>query len=106
LERPLLRRRPMTARPPRVRIRIRKPWVFLRFRLFGWNVLFTHGLLGAPGAEAWGPGGDERSADSVSAVDWRCLRAQVDRAVYADRRPTTNAPRAWQRLLVALSTAR
>jgi len=35
----------MMARPPRVRMRVRKPWVFLRFRLLGWNVRFTHGLL-------------------------------------------------------------
>lgn len=27
-------------------MRRRKPWVFFRLRLFGWNVLFTHGLLG------------------------------------------------------------
>jgi hypothetical protein len=35
LARPLLRRRAITARPPRVRIRPRNPWVFFRFRLFG-----------------------------------------------------------------------
>jgi hypothetical protein len=35
----------MTARPPRVRMRLRKPCVFLRFRVLGWNVRFTHGLL-------------------------------------------------------------
>lgn len=33
--RPLRRRRESTARPCRVRIRTRKPWVFLRRRLFG-----------------------------------------------------------------------
>jgi hypothetical protein len=26
-------------------MRARKPWRFLRFRVFGWNVRFTHGLL-------------------------------------------------------------
>ena len=33
--RPFLRRRPMTTRPPLVRIRARNPCVFARFRLFG-----------------------------------------------------------------------
>jgi hypothetical protein len=33
--RPLRRRRAITARPPRLRIRIRKPCFFERFRLFG-----------------------------------------------------------------------
>lgn len=39
--RPLARLRASTARPPRVRIRRRNPWVFLRLRLFGWKVFFT-----------------------------------------------------------------
>ncbi len=30
----------MTFRPPWVFILTRKPWVFFRLRLFGWNVLF------------------------------------------------------------------
>jgi len=34
--RPFLRRRLMMARPCRVRIRRRKPWVRFRRRLFGW----------------------------------------------------------------------
>jgi hypothetical protein len=36
--RPLDRREASTARPARVRIRIRKPWVLARRRLFGWKV--------------------------------------------------------------------
>jgi hypothetical protein len=36
--RPLARRDEMIARPARVRMRSRKPWVFARRRLFGWNV--------------------------------------------------------------------
>jgi hypothetical protein len=36
--RPLRRRAERIARPARVRIRRRKPWVFARRRLFGWNV--------------------------------------------------------------------
>jgi hypothetical protein len=34
--RPLRRRAEMMARPARVRMRSRKPWVFARRRLFGW----------------------------------------------------------------------
>jgi len=46
--RPLARRALMTKRPFLVRIRARKPWVRLRCRLLGWNVLFmtvTHCLV-------------------------------------------------------------
>jgi hypothetical protein len=42
--RPLARRAERIARPARVRIRSRKPWVFERRRLFGWKVrLLTSG---------------------------------------------------------------
>lgn len=42
--RPLVRRVEMMARPARVRMRSRKPWVFARRRLFGWKVrLLTSG---------------------------------------------------------------
>ena len=43
--RPRARRDLSTARPARLRIRRRKPCFFFRFRLFGWKVRFTHGLL-------------------------------------------------------------
>jgi hypothetical protein len=43
--RPLRRRAEMTARPARVRIRRRKPWVRLRRRLLGWNVRLLTGKL-------------------------------------------------------------
>ncbi len=36
----LARRALMTARPARVRIRSRKPWVRLRFSMLGWKVRF------------------------------------------------------------------
>lgn len=39
--RPRERRALSTARPPRVRMRVRNPCFFLRFRLLGWNVRFT-----------------------------------------------------------------
>src|SRR5439155_6084203 len=43
--RPLARRAETMARPARVRMRRRKPWVFARRRLFGWYVrLLTSGL--------------------------------------------------------------
>lgn len=45
--RPLRRRPARMARPARVRMRSRKPWVFARRRLFGWKVrLLTTGLHG------------------------------------------------------------
>jgi len=59
-ERPLVRRRCSTARPAFVRIRKRKPCCLLRLRLFGWNVLFTHGLLERPGHLLDGPWGGAR----------------------------------------------
>src|SRR2546421_4878327 len=34
------------ARPARVDMRWRNPWRLARFRLLGWYVRFTHGLLG------------------------------------------------------------
>jgi hypothetical protein len=39
-ERPLALRLARIARPARLRIRRRNPWVFLRRRLFGWKVRF------------------------------------------------------------------
>lgn len=46
--RPLRLRAARTARPARVRMRSRKPCVFARRRLFGWNVRL---LTGAPGRD-------------------------------------------------------
>ena len=42
--RPLARRRAKILRPPLVAIRARKPWVRLRFKTLGWNVLFMASL--------------------------------------------------------------
>lgn len=58
--RPRDRRDRRTARPPRVRIRTRKPCVFLRLRVFGWYVRFTRraSWTGASrGSRADGPRG-------------------------------------------------
>jgi hypothetical protein len=58
-ERPLPRRAARMARPARVRIRRRKPWVLARRRLFGWKVrLLTRFLryctaIGGICAERW-----------------------------------------------------
>jgi len=41
--RPLARRAEMIARPARVRMRSRKPWVFARRRVLGWNVRLLTG---------------------------------------------------------------
>lgn len=46
-ERPLRRRAARIARPARVRMRRRKPWVFARRRLFGWKVRLL--TVGSPG---------------------------------------------------------
>jgi hypothetical protein len=46
--RPLRRRRAMIARPARVRMRRRKPCVFARRRLFGWNVRLPLAMSGDP----------------------------------------------------------
>ena len=45
--RPLRRRAARIARPARVRIRKRKPWVFARRRVFGWYVRFPLAILGS-----------------------------------------------------------
>ena len=55
--RPFNRRFFSNARPARVCIRWRNPCFLLRRRLLGWNVRFTHGLLGPRvGAQTWAPG--------------------------------------------------
>jgi hypothetical protein len=59
--RPFDRRFLSRARPARVCMRWRNPCFLLRRRLLGWNVRFTHGLLGpgrraGHGAPAWGRG--------------------------------------------------
>ncbi len=49
--RPFDRRRRSTACPARSDIRCRKPCFFLRLRLFGWKVLFTHASSNARAEE-------------------------------------------------------
>jgi hypothetical protein len=95
--RPRARRALSTARPPRVRIRPRKPCVLLRRRLLGWNVRFTHGLLGA-GARLLGlPPGEGRGATERArrelGISVRATRTESQRA-----RPAASARgRDWSR---------
>jgi len=60
--RPLRRRAARIARPARVRMRSRNPWVLARRRLFGWNVrLLTCGLpAGGGGGARWAGRRDPR----------------------------------------------
>ena len=70
--RPLRRRLDRIARPARVRIRRRKPWVLCRRRLFGWNVrllnVFTP--LEGLGTTVWSPGRVERDIERQLLVNW------------------------------------
>src|SRR3954452_8823716 len=52
--RPFRRRRRITSRPARVRIRARNPWVRARLRFFGWYVRFT--ARARAGRRGRGPG--------------------------------------------------
>jgi len=70
-ERPLWRRAARTARPARVRIRSRKPWVFARRRLFGWNVRL---LTGAPSSLGLRHRASARGTRSASGL---CPRLQA-----------------------------
>jgi hypothetical protein len=79
--RPRVRRDRKTARPPRVRIRVRKPCVFLRFLVFGWYVRFTAlpPRVTARSAGAEGPRG--RRKRQV----YRALWAGAERGTHARR---------------------
>jgi hypothetical protein len=64
--RPLARRAEIIARPARVRMRSRKPWVFARRRLFGWKVrLLTSGsVFVCFGDLVWDLGSDKLGRDA------------------------------------------
>ena len=80
--RPLRLRAARTARPARVRIRSRKPCVFARRRLFGWNVRL---LTEAPGKGIVTTRGrsDVRLADSSQATIWKTAVCQASSAAAA-----------------------
>jgi len=80
--RPLCLRAARTARPARVRIRSRKPCVFARRRLFGWNVRL---LTGAPGEGIATTRGhnDVQPADSSQATIWKTAVCQASPAAAA-----------------------
>jgi hypothetical protein len=67
--RPLCLRAARTARPARVRMRSRKPCVFARRRLFGWNVRL---LTGTPGRGSCAGTRDDRVrvSESTQATTW------------------------------------
>src|SRR5712671_5172151 len=93
-ERPLVRRRRITARPARLRIRSRNPCFFFRFRLFGWYVRFTHGLLETPGPR-WGPGAGARHVSvHARASEGRSLRPRPEHQQSTHWSPETGAPTA------------
>jgi hypothetical protein len=83
-ERPLRRRAAMIARPARVRMRNRNPWVLARRRLFGWNVrlpLLTAVVLPVLGARF------EIAGSQPSGLRrWSCRRLPAQVALRA-RRP-------------------
>jgi len=88
--RPLRLRAASTARPARVRMRSRKPCVFARRRLFGWNVRL---LTGAPGinSEWWG----------IGRVPRRRTRLPSGTLSFA-RRPPPPGLRLWKAILPKL----
>jgi hypothetical protein len=71
----------MIRRPARVRIRIRKPWVFFRWRLFGWYVRF----IGTPAGGERPSGRASQYSDEPST---QVNAAAVEKAVKTAFRPT------------------
>ena len=92
--RPRARRARSTARPPRVRIRPRKPWVLLRLRLLGWKVRFKRKASSRwPARSEWGlrAGGDERFSVEAARFQAQCGAVCV-------RESSSGAPRARERI--------
>jgi hypothetical protein len=86
--RPLWRRAASTARPARVRMRSRKPWVFALRRLFGWNVRLLTGSSSCV----------EILTSRHAALRKACgTRHRGDRPMYGKR------PRRWRQTGVKLS---
>src|ERR1022692_3568616 len=98
--RPLRRRAARTARPARVRMRRRKPGVFARRRLFGWNVRLLTGtpgaVLGLPRHLERRPLGRRRAGAQLRGPWWQdllTLRAALTTGQTSARRPSPRAPR-------------
>jgi hypothetical protein len=92
--RPLPRRVARIARPARVRIRSRKPWVLARRRLFGWKVrLLTRGLQKK---DVWTAGHRlavtvrPREAEKL-AITPECTASQPQLVIFAHRRQAAAA---------------
>ena len=80
--RPRARRARSTALPPRVRIRVRKPWVFARLRVLGWKVRFkATGLLEGHRADS-----EQGSAAGGGATECTGVRARMRNASAAGLR--------------------
>lgn len=79
------RRAERIARPARVRMRRRKPWVFARRRLFGWNVrlVTSHSI----DDEAVGSG----ASDQVRTAETDDRNTHKACGVWARRRLATNS---------------
>jgi hypothetical protein len=79
--RPFARRFFSNARPARVCMRWRNPCFLLRRRLLGWNVRFTHGLLGprvsAQGLGARRPGAAAQTTQSTAVAKARAIRGRA-----------------------------
>jgi hypothetical protein len=72
LARPLPRRAERIARPARVRIRSRKPWVRLRRRLLGWKVRLLTGGLPRCSRSWWDTRSDDPAQGAGQERECRC----------------------------------
>jgi hypothetical protein len=92
--RPLCLRAARTARPARVRMRSRKPCVFARRRLFGWNVRLLTGTPGRGSGSAWPRLASGRSPEHATSSSTRCSEST---------QATTRNPAVWQSCPAAAS---
>ena len=86
--RPFCLRAARTARPARVRMRSRKPCVFARRRLFGWNVRLLTGTPGRGSGSAWPRLASGRSPEHATSSSTRCSEST--------QATTTWNPAVWQ----------
>ena len=95
-ERPLRRRAARIARPARVRIRRRKPWVLARRRLFGWKVRLLTRVSNYIGwvSHAARPGSGCR--DDAPRTRIACVRRQGAPAGAIDKAAIPYVPPCWQ----------
>src|SRR5207245_1390143 len=87
--RPLRRRAARMARPARVRMRNRKPWVFARRRLFGWKVRLLTEVLQTSCATAQRWEGHAGATLEGPAPTVRAARAAGQTRACASRAPSS-----------------